>query len=153
MKNKEFWKSVIQLAISVLTAALTAISTTSCMGYGPLNIWGNDIPLLGGVSVYLSFGRINPIGFRSFFVGSLACNSANAILMASSISKSLLAIRSLEFELVSDAHELNAICSKFLFQPSPIVTSFHIVILIIDGTHDIRSRKLINIISRSMNND
>ena len=32
MKNKEFWKSVIQLAISVFTAALTAISTTSCMG-------------------------------------------------------------------------------------------------------------------------
>ena len=86
-------------------------------------------------------------------MGSLACNSANAILMASSISKPLLAIRSLEFEVVSDAHELNAICSKFLFQPSPIVTSFHIVILIIDGTHDIRSRKLINIISRSMNND
>ena len=116
-------------------------------------LYVNDIPLLGGLSVYLSFGRINPIGFRSFFVGSLACNSANAILMASSISKSLLAIRSLEFKLVSDAHELNAICSKFLFQPSPIVTSFHIVILIIDGTHDIRSRKLINIISRSMNND
>ncbi|MBQ8485151.1 MAG: smalltalk protein [Bacteroidaceae bacterium] len=36
MKNKEFWKSVIQLAISVLTAALTAISTTSCMGHGPV---------------------------------------------------------------------------------------------------------------------
>ncbi|MCR4765948.1 MAG: smalltalk protein [Bacteroidaceae bacterium] len=38
MKNKEFWKSVIQLVISVLTAALTAISTTSCMGHGPLYI-------------------------------------------------------------------------------------------------------------------
>ena len=38
MKNKDFWKSVIQLVISVLTAALTAISTTSCMGYGPLGI-------------------------------------------------------------------------------------------------------------------
>ena len=152
MKNKEFWKSVIQLAISVLTAALTAISTTSCMGHGPIYMW-MTFPLLGGLSVYLSFGRINPIGFRSSFAGSLDCSSANAILMASSISKSLLAIRSLEFELVSDAHELNAICSKFLFQPSPIVTSFHIVILIINGTHDIRSRKLINIISRSMNND
>ena len=55
------------------------------------------------------------------------------------ISVSLLAIRSLEFEVVSDAHELNAICSKFLFQPSPIVTSFHIVILVIDGTHNIRA--------------
>ena len=38
MKNKEFWKSVIQLVISVFTAALTAISTTSCMGYEPLGI-------------------------------------------------------------------------------------------------------------------
>ena len=36
MKNKEFWKSVIQLVISVLTAALTAIGTTSCMGHGPI---------------------------------------------------------------------------------------------------------------------
>ncbi|MCR4765392.1 MAG: smalltalk protein [Bacteroidaceae bacterium] len=38
MKNKDFWKSVIQLVISVLTAALTAIGTTSCMGHGPLYI-------------------------------------------------------------------------------------------------------------------
>jgi hypothetical protein len=37
MKNKDFWKSVIQLVISVLTAALTTISTTSCMGYCPLH--------------------------------------------------------------------------------------------------------------------
>ena len=36
MKNKDFWKSVIQLVISVLTAALTAIRTTSCMGHGPI---------------------------------------------------------------------------------------------------------------------
>ena len=38
MKNKDLWKTVIQFAISILTAALTAMSTTSCMGYGPLNI-------------------------------------------------------------------------------------------------------------------
>ena len=38
MKNKEFWKTVIQFVISILTAALTAMGTTSCMGYGPLNI-------------------------------------------------------------------------------------------------------------------
>ena len=41
MKNKDFWKSVIQLAISVLTAALTAISTTSCMGHGPVYVERN----------------------------------------------------------------------------------------------------------------
>ena len=36
MKNKELWKTVIQFAISILTAALTAMSTTSCMGHGPI---------------------------------------------------------------------------------------------------------------------
>ena len=36
MKNKEFWKTVIQFVISILTAALTAMSTTSCMGHGPI---------------------------------------------------------------------------------------------------------------------
>ena len=29
---------VIQFAISILTAALTAIGTTSCMGHGPIYI-------------------------------------------------------------------------------------------------------------------
>lgn len=32
MKNKEIWKAAIQIAISILTAALTAMGTTSCMG-------------------------------------------------------------------------------------------------------------------------
>ena len=32
------WKMVIQFAISILTAALTAMGTTSCMGHGPLYI-------------------------------------------------------------------------------------------------------------------
>ena len=36
MKNKNFWKTVIQFAISIITAALTAMSTTSCMEHGPL---------------------------------------------------------------------------------------------------------------------
>ena len=31
MKNKEFWKTVIQVVVSILTAALTALGTTSCM--------------------------------------------------------------------------------------------------------------------------
>ena len=37
MKNKEAWKTVIQIVISILTAAVTAMGTTSCMGHGPLN--------------------------------------------------------------------------------------------------------------------
>ena len=32
MKNKQTWKTILQLAVSVLTAAITALSTTSCMG-------------------------------------------------------------------------------------------------------------------------
>jgi hypothetical protein len=33
--KKETWKAIIQVAISILTAALTALGTTSCMGHGP----------------------------------------------------------------------------------------------------------------------
>ena len=34
MKNKELWKAIIQIAVSILTAALTALGTTSCLGHG-----------------------------------------------------------------------------------------------------------------------
>ncbi|MCR4921293.1 MAG: smalltalk protein [Bacteroidaceae bacterium] len=30
-KNKETWKTIVQLIVSILTAALTALGTTSCM--------------------------------------------------------------------------------------------------------------------------
>ena len=33
--KKNFWEVVIRIAIAALTAALTALGTTSCMGYGP----------------------------------------------------------------------------------------------------------------------
>jgi len=36
MKNKDTWKMVLQFVVSILTAALTALGTTSCMGHGPL---------------------------------------------------------------------------------------------------------------------
>ncbi len=35
MKNKEMWKTVLQVVINILAAALTALGTTSCMGHGP----------------------------------------------------------------------------------------------------------------------
>ena len=35
MKKNSFWETVIRIAIAALTAALTALGTTSCMGYGP----------------------------------------------------------------------------------------------------------------------
>ena len=34
--KRETWKTIIQVIVSILTAALTALGTTSCMGYGPL---------------------------------------------------------------------------------------------------------------------
>lgn len=31
--KKETWKTIIQVIVSILTAALTALGTVSCMGY------------------------------------------------------------------------------------------------------------------------
>ncbi len=33
--KKESWKMILQFIVSILTAAVTALGTTSCMGYGP----------------------------------------------------------------------------------------------------------------------
>lgn len=33
--KKEKWKTIVQVIVSILTAALTALGTTSCMGFGP----------------------------------------------------------------------------------------------------------------------
>ena len=35
MKKNGFWEVVIRIVIAALTAALTALGTTSCMGCGP----------------------------------------------------------------------------------------------------------------------
>ena len=35
MKNKQTWKMVIQLLVSILTAIATTLGVTSCMGYHP----------------------------------------------------------------------------------------------------------------------
>lgn len=34
--KRDTWKAVIQVVISILTAALTALGTTSCKGHGPI---------------------------------------------------------------------------------------------------------------------
>jgi len=31
--NKELWKTIIQVVVSILTAALTALGTVSCIGF------------------------------------------------------------------------------------------------------------------------
>ena len=35
MNNKRFWEIVAKMIVAALTAALTAVTTTSCMGHGP----------------------------------------------------------------------------------------------------------------------
>jgi len=35
MKNKETWKTILQIIGSIIASVITALSTTSCMGYGP----------------------------------------------------------------------------------------------------------------------
>ncbi|MBQ6768316.1 MAG: smalltalk protein [Prevotella sp.] len=38
MKNKETWRVILQIIASIVSAALTALGTTSCMGYGPVTL-------------------------------------------------------------------------------------------------------------------
>ena len=33
--KKETWKTILQFIVSIITAAITALGTTSCMGLGP----------------------------------------------------------------------------------------------------------------------
>ena len=35
MEKKNIWEIVIRVMVAALTAALTAITTTSCLGHGP----------------------------------------------------------------------------------------------------------------------
>ena len=34
-EKKSIWEVIIRIAVAALTAALTAIGTTSCIGHGP----------------------------------------------------------------------------------------------------------------------
>jgi len=34
-ENKNIWEILIRVVIAALTAALTAVTTTSCIGHGP----------------------------------------------------------------------------------------------------------------------
>ena len=37
MKSKGIWEVVLKMVVAAITAALTALGTTSCLGYGPIN--------------------------------------------------------------------------------------------------------------------
>ena len=34
--KKETWKTILQILVSIISSVITAMGTTSCMGYGPL---------------------------------------------------------------------------------------------------------------------
>ena len=36
--KKETWKTILRVLASIITAALTALGTTSCMGFGPIQM-------------------------------------------------------------------------------------------------------------------
>ena len=36
MKKKNIWEVLLKIIVAAATAALTAVTTTSCMGHGPL---------------------------------------------------------------------------------------------------------------------
>ena len=38
MKNASLWEVGLHILIAAATAALTALGTTSCMGFGPLTL-------------------------------------------------------------------------------------------------------------------
>ena len=38
MKNTSLWEVALRILIAAATAALTALGTTSCMGFGPLTL-------------------------------------------------------------------------------------------------------------------
>ena len=37
MKKNSIWEALLRILIAAATAALTAVGTTSCMGFGPLS--------------------------------------------------------------------------------------------------------------------
>ena len=63
--KKDTWKTIIQVVISVLTAALTALGTTSCMGHGPIystDCIGNDIVYGSRTDIHLKKSKPRPSG-------------------------------------------------------------------------------------------
>ena len=45
-------------------------------------------------------------------------------------------------QFVSATHELNPVSFQLPFQPTPVVTRFRVVLLVVDGTHDVGRRVL-----------
>lgn len=39
MKKNSVWEVILRIVIAAATAALTALGTTSCLGFGPIVMW------------------------------------------------------------------------------------------------------------------
>ena len=38
MKKTSIWEIILKVAVAAITAALTAMGTTSCLGHGPITL-------------------------------------------------------------------------------------------------------------------
>ena len=36
--NKDTWRAILQIIASIIASVITALGTTSCMGYGPITL-------------------------------------------------------------------------------------------------------------------
>ena len=87
--KKETWKTVLQVIVSILTAALTALGTTSCMGHGPLAIWTQKLVNLSASAISHTRG----CGFlffikRDFVTFDFVTLRASQLWMSSKLSDS-----------------------------------------------------------------
>ena len=83
--KKETWKTVIQVIVSILTATLTALGTTSCMGHGHSQ---SEQKL-----VNLSASAISPTRGCGFVLESATLTSSNWLTLG--IAQASLALLSL----------------------------------------------------------
>ena len=89
-----------------------------------------------------SFDVFTIIGWLAGEVADSRYMSEEAFVKATGTAdKELLAVGGQEFELVSDTHQLNALFGHLAFQVLPIVAALCVVLLIVDGTHNVSSRE------------
>ena len=61
--------------------------------------------------------------------------------MITGVGLTLFAVRSLEFELVSGTNQFDTLFTKFTFQIFPVVATLGVVLLIVNGPHDVCGRE------------
>ena len=61
--------------------------------------------------------------------------------MITGVGLTLFAVKSLEFELVSGTNLFDTLFTKFTFQIFPVVATLGVVLLIVNGPHDVCGRE------------